>query len=290
MSSQMTLPGIPAPISSPASAAGNTPSNSPDGPLTARSGPVAALVSLSARPDVEVAPLTSVTFGRSFIGSSQSAALQSSLENRLRAELAGTGSPLYALTWRRWDMPSGPPICALRASAPRTSASGCSGEPSGWGTPTAQDAKHGSLSPAQEARDPNVLHNQAHLASGWPTPQARDHKGAPNPGNELTHNARPLNEVARLTSGWPTPCTPSGGRSTSTDKMDATGRTTDGRKHTASLEHAAKFAPTPGPTSNGSPAPTASGGQLAPDFVCWMMGYPPEHLSSAPTATRSSRK
>jgi hypothetical protein len=33
------------------------------------------------------------------------------------------------------------------------------------------------------------------------------------------------------------------------EKMDATGRTLDGRKHTASLEHAAKFASWPTPTA-----------------------------------------
>lgn len=43
-------------------------------------------------------------------------------------------------------------------------------------------------------------------------------------------------------SGWPTPNTPSGGRSVDPSKMDATGRTVDGKKHTASLEHAVKFA------------------------------------------------
>ena len=48
-------------------------------------------------------------------------------------------------------------------------------------------------------------------------------------------------------SGWPTPNTPSGGRSVSIEKMDATGRTTDGRKHTASLEHAVKFTGWPTP-------------------------------------------
>lgn len=49
-------------------------------------------------------------------------------------------------------------------------------------------------------------------------------------------------------TGWPTPNTPSGGRSMSPDKMDATGRTADGKKHTASLEHAVKFAGWPTPT------------------------------------------
>jgi len=50
--------------------------------------------------------------------------------------------------------------------------------------------------------------------------------------------------------GWPTPNTPSGGRSVSIDRMDATGRTVDGRKHTASLEHAVKFAGWPTPVVN----------------------------------------
>ena len=56
-------------------------------------------------------------------------------------------------------------------------------------------------------------------------------------------------------SGWPTHCTPSGGRSVSIEKMDATGRTADGKKHTASLEHAAKFAGWPTATArDGFPA------------------------------------
>ena len=50
-------------------------------------------------------------------------------------------------------------------------------------------------------------------------------------------------------SGWPTPTVPNGGRSVSTEKMDATGRTVDGKKHTASLEHAVKFAGWGTPTS-----------------------------------------
>jgi hypothetical protein len=39
----------------------------------------------------------------------------------------------------------------------------------------------------------------------------------------------------------------------STEKMDATGRTVDGKKHTASLEHAVKFASWPTPMA-GTPA------------------------------------
>lgn len=54
--------------------------------------------------------------------------------------------------------------------------------------------------------------------------------------------------------GWPTPNTPSGGRSVSIEKMDATGKSADGRKHTASLEHAVKFVGWPTPkTPTGGP-------------------------------------
>ena len=63
-----------------------------------------------------------------------------------------------------------------------------------------------------------------------------------------TSGSAPSSEPSAM-SGWPTPCTPSGGRSVSIEKMDATGRTADGKKHTASLEHAAKFAGWPTATA-----------------------------------------
>ncbi|GIX15404.1 MAG: hypothetical protein KatS3mg118_3363 [Paracoccaceae bacterium] len=44
--------------------------------------------------------------------------------------LAGRGSTLWRLTWKRHLTPSRRPICRLRASARRTSASGCSSAPS----------------------------------------------------------------------------------------------------------------------------------------------------------------
>lgn len=174
--------------------------------------------------------------------------LQRRIESSLKDRFLHFKNDLYRLTWKSWAMPSGPPICALRASVRRTSDNG--------------------------------------------------------------------------SSGWPTPCTPNGGRSVSTEKMDATGRTADGRKHASGLEHAVKFATgwaTPtvndtkskaytydggdrtkprlaltgqarGAISNGSPAPTASSGQLNPDFSRWLMGFPEEWGCCAATATRSSRK
>jgi hypothetical protein len=82
-------------------------------------------------------------------------------------------------------------------------------------------------------------------------------------------------------SGWPTPTTPSGGRSVSIDKMDATGRTADGKKHTASLEHAVKFAgwPTPmagTPAQNGNNAAgNNDSSRKTVDVVSWhLAGWP----------------
>ena len=57
--------------------------------------------------------------GLSGYGSSPSTALQLSLESRLRANLDVNGSLECVLTWKHWDMQSGPQICALRASTRR---------------------------------------------------------------------------------------------------------------------------------------------------------------------------
>src|SRR5690606_4384816 len=63
---------------------------------------------------------TNATSGPLFFTSLRSSNLQSFLESRLRARTASNGSPEYVLTWKTLDMPAGPQICALRASAPRT--------------------------------------------------------------------------------------------------------------------------------------------------------------------------
>jgi hypothetical protein len=74
-----------------------------------------------------------------------------------------------------------------------------------------------------------------------PTPQTHDVTTRGNTEADGHYYPHDLSNAAEL-SAVPTPCTPNGGRSCSTDIMDATGRTIDGRKHAASLEHAVKFA------------------------------------------------
>ena len=138
MSDLLTLMDTLSAISSRGSGDGASPSGLPGGETTCPCGPEAAPVSRSARRARAAGLQTSATSGPSSTGSSESIDLQSSLGSRLRARLEGLGSPLYGLTWKDWTMESGPPICALRGSVPRTSASESGGEErTGWPTPMA---------------------------------------------------------------------------------------------------------------------------------------------------------
>jgi hypothetical protein len=197
-------------------------------------GPAVVHASHSAQRDSKWGKRTTATYGPSFDALSPSAILQSSLANRLQANLAGRGSPLFGLTWKQWPMQSGAPICALRASARRTFDSDCFG----WRSPNTVDANGGDrLGAGQEQLCHQALKawptprtvtggaesaeqkqergrtesgggdlQSAALLASWPTPQARDVKGAPASQEtfDKNENARPLNEVARLTA-WPTP-------------------------------------------------------------------------------------
>lgn len=117
-------------------------SSSQDGQRTNLSGPDHALASLSARQAKELGLLTSVTSGpRSITSSAASAHLQSSLASRLRAMLPLPGATLYEMTWNLRATPLGLRICALRASAHRTSGN----DSGGWPTPSANEDAAGSL-------------------------------------------------------------------------------------------------------------------------------------------------
>ena len=65
--------------------------------------------------------------------------LQSSLESRLRAPTASSGSTLFQTDLKAQATPLGRPICALVASVPRTSGSGSTS----WPSPTASLADKG---------------------------------------------------------------------------------------------------------------------------------------------------
>ena len=234
-------------ISSPASRGGATPSASPAGPMNNPSGPAPVPVSRFRARDSGRAMPTSDTSGPLFTTLSPSAALQSSLGSRLRARMDVNGSPEYALTWSTWDMPAGPPICRLRASARPTSASGFSG----WPTPRSCSAMGAEL-----------------------TPEAMAKAGERFPNLETI--------VARV--GWPTPTAGDGA------KLDATRPVIERRLAAGKQVGVAGAVRVFGATPSGSPERTASPGALDPAFVSWLMGYPPEWLSCAPSAMPSSRK
>lgn len=116
-------------ISSPALADGPSLSGSQDGRMTGRSGPDPAHANLSARQAKAAGLTTSATSGHRSSGSFASAALQLSLESRLRERLGVNGSPWCGLIWKQQDMPWGPPISRLARSGRGTSAPGTIGLP-----------------------------------------------------------------------------------------------------------------------------------------------------------------
>lgn len=285
MSDQETLTDTRNVTFSQALAAGLTHSGWLVGPTTDPFGQEAALASHLALPERVEDLKTSVTFGPLFGGSSHSAGLQSSLASKLRQRMGVNGSPEYELTWKSWDMKSGPPICALRASGRRISDSGCSG----WRSPNQTDAK-GESGPgcrSIQAGNPNRLADQLPMVlTGWRTPNATDSDhGGPNARD--SSGSPHLTMQAQL-AGWPTPRTITGGAESAERKQEL-GRTASGGGDLQAVVQMAGW-PTPnstdtkgdgqpnnrrpvcdddlparvnrifGPTPSSSPAPTANGG------------------------------
>src|SRR5690606_2422945 len=248
---QQTLWDTPNVTSSQESAAGRMPSGSPDGPTTGPYGPDPALASLTPRQALEAGMTTRGPYGGHGVGSSTSVDLQLSLASRLRALMDVDGSPEYELTWSQWDMPWGPPIFRLRASARRISGKGFGLSPKGWTTPQAHDG----------------------------SPRGRGQKAR----HGTKHGCADLNRDAQM-AGWRTPSGSDGEGGT----MDIPMAMREGYTPKLKLRDQAPLAS--GAMQSGSPAPTERRGALNPALSLWLMGYPDEWLSCGVRAMQSSRR
>ena len=220
------------------------------------------------------------TFGLTGTNSSLSADLQFCLGRRLVARMAEYGSPEYELTWKHWDMQSGAPICALRASAHHTSGKDCIGDQLGWPTPTVWSAPMSNLN-WESFRNNHLKKNDGRkhqtdlqictiaVLTGWKTPQKRDWKGPQ--GRWYKDGNADLPAQAKL-MGWST--------STTRDHKDGTEKSCKNVPENSLLGRQVH--------QSHVEMGNTEGYLLNPLFSLWLMGFRKEWLLSVDLAMQSS--
>jgi len=195
-----------------------------------------------------------------------------------------------------WDMTSretgmaslGFRLCRLSQSELSTDAIGSGSSPDAemWITPTVQDSDKATLRWREDHQ--NNLSAQA-AAQLWPTSTTRDWKGSYTQEAMIRKDGKSradsLPTLAEMHNGTQ-PERPAELWATAT--VDDANNVSRSSGEFKSLVRDANCQTGQPPSSNAEP--TASRGQLNPDFVCWLMGYPAAWLNYADSATPSSRK
>lgn len=160
-------------------------------------------------------------------------------------------------------------VTKLSGRTPQDPQVGLADQALAWATPAARDWKSGDASAETLARNARPLNEQV---EHWGTPQAHERAQRPR---EVDHGVQLANQVDL----WPTPTTPSqGGRATLTPGSQV------------HLETFVRFLPdleTPKDGAESSPTAPTSRRRLNPNFVDWLMGWPPGWSACAPLATAS---
>jgi len=215
---------------------------------------------------VDKASATKDTSGQSGFVSLPSINLSSSLENKLRARMASSGSILFSLTWKVRVTPAQRQICALRGSGRPIGANVCISALTdqevngilpggkvriemlvkGWTTPLASDQASSGMRQDDRGNLCLSLTDQANLAIPirlWPTPLASDARRGGQAKLALEGKRANLGDFAML-STWPTPQSRDGSHGGGQAKR-AQGET----RHGSNLDDFVLLASWPSPTS-----------------------------------------
>lgn len=285
MFDQMTLWDTANAISSLASAAGRSPLASQAGPMTVRSGLDRARASRSPSPEKEKPKPMTGTYGLTFFDSSEAVAPPSSWASRLQQRLGRIGSTECSMTWKASATPAKRPLLRLVPSTPHTVEidSGSLAEAGYWITASARDWKDtpGMATERPDGRSRIDQLPRQVAAAMWPTCTAQDHSrgsGTVRPQD----TGIPLPQRVRLAL-FPT--------ATSRDHMPPHSPAYIAAKKVqghgmSNLSDLVVLGMLP----IGSSDTTEKPGALAPEFVCWLMGFPVAWLWSAPENSPAPRK